>query len=291
MTPVILTKYSEQIENALDNCISTASDSPYAGIADSMRYSLMNGGKRIRPALVMEFCRICCGDAQRALMSACALEMIHTYSLIHDDLPCMDNDDMRRGEPSCHIAYGEDMALLAGDGLLTLAFETLAKADIPAECVVESLGEMAGYAGYTGMIGGQVLDLKALHDSSEEYVRLMIKGKTCALFETAAVLGCIAGGADKAKKELARNFAENLGMTFQIVDDILDIIGDSAVLGKNTGSDYANDKINLVSIYGIEKARALAEEYNEKALDCLEQFGADTDDLKQLTVFLLDRNK
>lgn len=291
MTPVVLTKYSEMIENALDSFLKADTNSPYIKLIDAMRYSLMNSGKRVRPALVMEFCRICCGQPEKAISFACALEMIHTYSLIHDDLPCMDNDDMRRGKPSCHIAHGEDIALLAGDGLLTLAFETAATADVPTQSTVRAIKEMAHYAGYKGMIGGQVLDLSLTHESGKEDVLLMITGKTCALFEAACVLGCIAGGADEDKIQLAREYAVNMGMTFQIVDDILDLTGDTAILGKKTGSDVANDKINFVSVYGLEKARELAIEYNQKAMEKLAQFGGDTSHLEELTAYLLDRNK
>ncbi|MBR6634942.1 MAG: polyprenyl synthetase family protein, partial [Clostridia bacterium] len=189
-----------------------------------MLYSLKNGGKRVRPMLVLEFCRVCGGDVQAALPFACAVEMIHTYSLIHDDLPCMDDDDFRRGMPSCHKQYGEATALLAGDGLLTLAFSVLSKAALSAERKIEAVKVLADCAGHLGMIGGQTMDLA--HEGQKitlDQLRKTDALKTGRLIRCACALGCIAAGADEEMHKAAEKYADSIGLAFQIVDDLLDI--------------------------------------------------------------------
>ena len=259
---------------------------------EAMSYSLENGGKRIRPALTLEFCRICGGDVKSAVPFALAVEMIHTYSLIHDDLPCMDDDDMRRGKPSNHKVFGYANALLAGDGLLTLAFETLLSApDLSFEQKAKAGLELAKAAGCAGMIAGQVMDLenegkKAALDEVSATDRL----KTGELIRAAALLGCIAAGADEEKKKAATEYCDNIGLAFQIVDDILDVTSDDITLGKPVGSDSENEKSTYVSLLGLEKSKEFADELTQKAKAALEIFGKEKDFLAQLADKLASRN-
>ena len=253
-------------------------------------YSILNGGKRVRPTLLLEFYRMCGGRNDEAYSFALALEMIHTYSLIHDDLPCMDNDDMRRGKPSCHRAYGEDMALLAGDALLTLAFKTASSVKtIPADRVVSAIGFLAETAGISGMIGGQVIDL-SIEDRAVpiETVRDMYLKKTGALLRAASSVGCILAGREDMVKN-ACEYADNVGLAFQIVDDILDKIGDENLFGKPIGSDDKNRKTTYVSKYGLEQSKKIASELTDNALKILDKFDGDSSELKRITVKLLDR--
>ncbi|MDE6133098.1 MAG: polyprenyl synthetase family protein, partial [Oscillospiraceae bacterium] len=195
-------------------------------IAQAMWYSLSAGGKRIRPVLMLEFCRMCGGDVEKVLPSACALEMIHTFSLIHDDLPCMDNDDFRRGKPSCHKAYGEAEALLAGDALLNLAYEIISSSGLPAETKIAVISELSMDVGINGMIGGQVIDTSYDGKMIADLLLEMYSMKTGALLKAACKIGCIAAGADVEKLKAAETYAEKLGLAFQIKDDILDVSGD-----------------------------------------------------------------
>lgn len=245
-------------------------------VIEGMRYSLLGGGKRIRAILALEFCRICGSPAENALPFACALEMIHAYSLVHDDLPCMDNDDMRRGQPSCHKKFGEASALLVGDGLLTLAFRTIADGrSIPlsAERVADATQILADFAGIGGMIGGQVLDIASEGKQiSLEKVIETYEGKTCALFRAAARLGCCAADAKPEWTEQADRYADALGMAFQIRDDILDITGDEGKLGKPIGSDLEKGKCTYVTLRGLEKSEQDCRVYTEKAIQALSTF-------------------
>ena len=247
-------------------------------VPDAMRYSVENGGKRVRPVLTLEFCQACGGEAEAALPFACAIEMVHTYSLIHDDLPCMDDDDFRRGKPSCHKQFGESYALLAGDGLLTLAFETLASAQLPAVDICRAVQPLASCAGVRGMIGGQVLDLLS-EEGTPDYALLekIDRLKTGALMEAAVLLGCIAAGVtDETLLNSARTYAQSLGLAFQIVDDILDVTGDVSQLGKPTGSDEKNQKVTFVRLLGLEQCRMLADKLTDRAIRALEDFPGDT---------------
>ncbi len=261
-------------------------------VLDAMKYSVSNGGKRIRPILAIEFAKVCGGDEKSALDFGCAVEMIHTYSLIHDDLPCMDNDDMRRGKPSCHIAFGEDNALLAGDALLTEAFMTLsAVKSIPAENIVRAVSYLSSFAGINGMVGGQVLDLQfeKCKPTIDEILK-MYSLKTCGLIKASCVLGCLAGNNyDENKIRAAIDYAEYLGIAFQIQDDILDIEGDEVSLGKPIGSDTKNDKSTAVKYFGLEKSKELVKEYTDKAISGLSKFENNTETLKQLAFMLVDR--
>ena len=239
-----------------------------------MEYSLLAGGKRIRPVLVLETCRLCGGDPVRALPLACGVEMIHTYSLIHDDLPAMDDDDLRRGRPTNHKVYGEATAILAGDGLLTAAFGVLTQAELPAERVVEAVSCLSREAGPEGMVGGQVLDMagegRALTRGELEQLQQL---KTGALISAAAELGCIAAGGTEEQRCAVREYARCIGRAFQIQDDILDVTSTDQELGKSVGSDRANEKNTFVTVLGLERSRALVEELTGQAEQALSGFG------------------
>ena len=238
----------------------------------------------------MEFCKACGGDRHTVLEPACALEYVHTYSLIHDDLPCMDDDDLRRGRPSCHKAYPENIALLAGDALLTHAFEIIADCELSADAKCQMVSLLAANAGVSGMIGGQVLDLKyEAADPSLQQLLTVHKLKTGALISAACILGCLAAGATQAQIAAASNFAYNLGIAFQIKDDILDITGTSEMLGKPVGSDSDQGKVTYATKVGLEKAQQDVELLTDKALESLRAFD-DTDFLQALAQSLISRN-
>ncbi len=287
----LLKEYRELVDNRIEELFPSY-DTNYSKVIEASRYSLLNGGKRIRPVIMMEFCRLCGGDPKDALDFAVALEMIHTYSLIHDDLPCMDDDDMRRGKPSCHKAYGEDIALLSGDTLLTEAFFIAANAPISADKALKAVAYLSSNAGVHGMIGGQVLDL-AFEESTPDAAALqdMYMRKTAALLIAAASIGCVTAGKDDPETlKSATKYAYNLGLAFQIIDDILDVTSNEKVLGKPVHSDDKNNKTTFVSIYGLEKAFALAAQLSNAALDALDEIGGDTEALYEITNYLLDRN-
>lgn len=233
-------------------------------LIEAMKYTALSGGKFIRPFLVTEFCRLNGGVDGDSLTLACAVEMIHAYSLIHDDLPCMDNSKIRRGRPSNHVINGEAGALLAGDGLLTKAFQVIADSPISAEARIDAVRELARYSGPDGMVGGQQLDCEQLTAGMAKIIAIH-EGKTVALIQAACVLGVIAAGGTKADKTVAREYGYNLGMAFQIVDDLLDVIGDKESLGKPTGTDTVNGKTTFVTLLGVEDSKKLAREYTEKA--------------------------
>lgn len=245
----------------------------YADLQEAMEYSLLASGKRLRPVLTMESCRMCGGDPQAALPFAAAVEMIHTYSLIHDDLPAMDNDELRRGRPTNHMVYGEATAILAGDGLLTAAFEELAKAELPAERIVEAVACLAQSAGPAGMVGGQALDMAGEgHALTREELEQLQSLKCGALISAAAQLGCIAAGGTTQQREQVRDYAEALGRAFQIRDDMLDVISSDQELGKPVGSDHANEKSTFVTALGLDGCAALVERLTQEAIAALEGF-------------------
>lgn len=284
-----------QINEGIDRYLPLAWDGQET-VCRAMRYSITDGGKRIRPVLTLEFCRLCGGEAETALPFACAVEMIHTYSLIHDDLPCMDDDEMRRGKPSCHIKFGEAYALLAGDALLTLAFETMLRyadpARIPAQQTLRAARILSEEAGCSGMIGGQVIDLKSEGKQVDvDTLRTMDRLKTGALISAAARMGCAVAGADEEKLEAAGRYAAHIGLAFQIVDDILDVTGDAATLGKPVGSDRQKEKSTYVSLLGLDTCRGLVEELTQKAQAVLTPFGAESWFLKELAHTLAQREK
>lgn len=288
-----LDTFRRQIEEAIGACFPAAG-AEHQPVAEAMRYACEDGGKRLRPVLLLEFCRMCGGDPQAALPFACALEMVHSYSLVHDDLPCMDNSPLRRGKPSVHAVYGEAMGLLTGDALLNAAFETMLspknRSSLSAEAVLGAAGVLADAAGITGMIGGQVMDLngegKALTLAE---LQLLQEGKTARLIMAACEMGCLLAEGSEDQRKAAVEFGLQLGLCFQIVDDILDVTADPQMLGKPTGGDDRLQKGTYVSLLGLEKARELAVERTERALSALAVFGAEAAALCQLTEALLTR--
>ncbi len=286
----MLDNFNLLIENKLSSVLKVK-DTEYSELISAMEYSVGAGGKRIRPKLMLKFAELCGAEPSKALNFACALEMIHTYSLIHDDLPCMDNDDTRRGKPSCHIAFGEATALLAGDALLTDAFSlALSTEDVPSDRAVAAALVLSRCAGSDGMIGGQVIDLKyEERETPLETVKELYRLKTGALLKAAAEIGCILAGASDEKLSAARCFAENLGLAFQIRDDILDIIGDEKLLGKPVGSDGKSQKSTYVAHVGLDKAQSDVEAYTDNAVKALEIFGDGAVELKELARSLMIR--
>ena len=278
------------IEAALER-ILPADDTQPPSIHRAMRYSVFAGGKRIRPVLCLESARMFTQNMDAAIQAGCAIEFIHTYSLIHDDLPALDNDDLRRGKPTNHKVFGEAIAILAGDALLTLAFETLSKAPLEAERRVRVIAEIAAAAGtVNGMVGGQVADVEAegkpVSADALEYIH---RSKTAALIRASIVAGAIAGGAADADVERLRRFGDNIGWAFQVVDDLLDVEESSAALGKTAGKDQAQKKATYPALYGLEKSRAIAADLEAKALAELDYYGERAARLGQVAEFLVAR--
>ncbi|MDO5142661.1 MAG: polyprenyl synthetase family protein [Eubacteriales bacterium] len=286
-----MSTFAEQSRADIEQALARDTGEGYDRIFEAARYSLLAGGKRLRPMIVLAFCRLCGGQTAQALSFACALEMIHTYSLIHDDLPCMDDDDLRRGRPSCHRAFDEVTAVLAGDGLLTAAFETAAEAPLPAETVLAGIRCLGRAAGMNGMIAGQVLDLGAEHRQIElDALRLLQDLKTGCLLRAACELGCIAAGRQDADTlAAARRYGEKLGLAFQIQDDILDIEGDAAALGKTVGKDARDEKSTFPALLGLEDCRALVRELTDEAVAALPGAPADRAFLTELAYSLVGR--
>ncbi len=287
MSNNLMKEYIDFIENYLDQkCIQYDSE-PQKTLFESMRYSLLAGGKRLRPIFVFDFCRMCGGDWKKAAPFAAAVEMIHTYSLIHDDLPCMDNDDYRRGMPTNHKVYGEAMAVLAGDALLTTAFMQLALADFAPDVRIKAVEILSACAGELGMVGGQVLDMQSEDRACTEQEVIDIQSrKTGALIRAACMLGVLAGGGSTKQLGNAADFASHLGLAFQIRDDMLDVIGNAEELGKAVGVD--TNKNTFVRIYGIKVCNKLVSEHTERAVDCLHCF-TDNTFMKELSYSLTNR--
>lgn len=277
--------YIGKIEAEIKKSIP-ALDGYIKDIPDMLYYSLESGGKRIRPLLCLEFCAVCNAEPELALNYACAVEFIHTYSLIHDDLPCMDDDDFRRGKPSSHKKYGEANALLAGDALLTHAFNIIADAPLSAVQNIKAVRELSSLAGMKGMIGGQYIDLAFENRNADTDVLFVMDAlKTAALIEAACVLGCIAANASEEHIKHAREFALNLGLAFQITDDILDFVSEEV------SSDEIKGKSTYTGILGLEKAKALAEEYTKRAVEALDFFGENASEIRNIANILLKREK
>ena len=278
------------VDAALDRLMPGENAQP-PSIHRAMRYSVQAGGKRVRPILCLESARIFADDVSPVLPVACALEFIHTYSLIHDDLPALDNDDLRRGKPTCHKKFGEATAILAGDALLTLAFETLAKAPIGPARRVAILSHVAASAGtVNGMVGGQVADLEAegrvIQPADLEYSH---RSKTAALIRASVVAGAIGGGADDFDVSHLKQFGEMIGWAFQVVDDILDVEESSAALGKTAGKDAAQQKATYPSLFGLEKSRQFAKELEARAMAEIESYGAGAARLRELAEMIVHR--
>ena len=262
-----------------------------SSVADAMDYSLEAGGKRIRPVLVLAFCHMCGGDYRKAAAPAAAIEMIHTFSLIHDDLPCMDNDDFRRGKPSCHKKFGEACAVLAGDALAIRPFQVIAESELNDSMKIKLIAELACSSGAEGMIGGQIIDMENEQRSTVngENLRMMYALKNKKKIKTSCVMGCIAAEASDEQVKNAEEYAHCLGLAFQIIDDILDVTGDEAALGKPIGSDAEENKTTFVTLYGIENAREEAVKLTDNAMKILGRFD-NNEFLIELTKYLLDRN-
>ncbi len=279
-----------EVDSALYTLLPPESEPPSV-IHRAMRYSVFAGGKRIRPILCIESARIFSRPPRGVLPVACALEFIHTYSLIHDDLPALDNDDLRRGRPTNHKVFGEAMAILAGDALLTRAFEVLASAELSAERRAALVREVATAAGTVGgMVGGQVADLEAggkpIDASMLEYIH---RSKTAALIRASVVSGAIAGGAQSEDVERLRRFGENIGLAFQVVDDILDVEESSATLGKTAGKDASQQKATYPALYGLDKSRETARSFLERAHEALAPFAARAQRLHAFADYLVAR--
>ncbi len=279
-----------EVEAALDELLPQG-NAPPPSIHRAMRYSVFAGGKRIRPILCLESARIFAPDSKSALRAACAMEFIHTYSLIHDDLPALDNDDLRRGKPTCHKQFGEATAILAGDALLTLAFATLATAQLEPARGVAVIQEVAAAAGtVNGMVGGQVADLEAEGKQIQpEMLEYIHRSKTAALIRASIVAGALCGEADDGEVARLRRFGENIGWAFQVVDDILDVEESSAALGKTAGKDQAQRKATYPALFGLQKSQQTARELATRAIGELAPFGQRADRLRQLAEFLVLR--
>ncbi|MGA8101552.1 MAG: polyprenyl synthetase family protein [Candidatus Acidiferrales bacterium] len=280
------------IDAGLEQLLPGAETAP-TSLHQAMRYSVFAGGKRLRPILCLEAARMFADPPDVAVAVGCALEFIHTYSLIHDDLPAMDNDDLRRGQPTCHKKFGEATAILAGDGLLTLAFETLAGAPIEAERRVAVISEIAGAAGTVrGMVAGQAADIEAEGKEPDaaalEYIH---RSKTAALIRASIAAAGIAAGASDADVARLRKFGENIGWAFQVVDDILDVEESSTSLGKTAGKDQAQKKLTYPAVYGLEKSRDISFVLAGSALRELETYGIKGRRLEELARYLIERRK
>ena len=278
------------VDAALDRLLPAESSRP-ASIHSAMRYSVFAGGKRVRPILCLEAARIFTAEVAPALHPACAIEFIHTYSLIHDDLPALDNDDLRRGKPTCHKKFGEAIAILAGDALLTLAFEAIGATPAPAERRVKILTEIAAAAGtVNGMVGGQVADLEAEGKGSDpEMLEYIHRSKTAALIRAAITSGALCAGANEADVARLRRFGETIGWAFQVTDDILDVEESSAALGKTAGKDAAQQKATYPSVYGLQRSHEIADELSTRAIAELDVFGEQASRLREIAEFLVHR--
>ena len=266
--------YRTAVESYLETLFAGRPD--WRDLYESMRYSLLAGGKRIRPVLTLEFARLAgLADWKTALPMACALELVHTYSLIHDDLPCMDNDDLRRGKPTNHKVYGECTAVLAGDALQAEAFGTILRCGLPAERRAECAEYLAGAAGVDGICGGQFMDMRSDPPQDEAWLTDLQGRKTGSLLSAACAMGAAAAGAGEAKTDLAMQYGAALGAAFQIRDDMLDVLSTEAELGKPIGSDEAEGKVTFMSLYGEEKCAAMVSRLTERAVELAGELGSD----------------
>jgi geranylgeranyl diphosphate synthase, type II len=282
----------KEIDRALDRYLPKATVKP-ATLHKAMRYSLFAGGKRLRPILCLAAAEACHGKIENALPLACALECIHTYSLVHDDLPSMDNDDFRRGRPTCHKVFGDGIAVLAGDGLLTIAFEIVSKAKpMPRYDMSILLGEVAVAAGSQRLIAGQVADLEAEGEKvNRGQLRYIHENKTAAILTTSVRLGAMSANAELKKLRAITNFGRGLGLAFQVIDDILDVTQTSEMLGKSAGKDIAAQKATYPAVIGLEKSRAEARRLTREAHDALSIFGSrEAEPLHCLANYLLERD-
>ncbi len=283
---VFLKEKSAKTDRALAAYVDSWKDAP-GTLVDAIRYSLFAGGKRIRPALALGAAELVCGNDAVAMPAACALEMIHTYSLIHDDLPAMDDDDLRRGKPTLHKVCGEATAILAGDALSTMAFDVLAEAGN-----VRVVHELAVAAGVSGMAGGQVVDLESEGKRiSLEEMRALHAKKTGALIRAAIRCGAILAGADETRLDQLTRYGDEIGLAFQIADDVLDVIGAEDIMGKRAGSDAAKDKSTYPALLGVEESQRLGKEAADRAVAALDAFGPEADIFRELARYIVERRK
>ncbi|MCS6959097.1 MAG: polyprenyl synthetase family protein [Pseudanabaenaceae cyanobacterium SKYGB_i_bin29] len=286
-----LDRYRQQVETALDTYLPMGYPPK---IYEAMRYSLLAGGKRLRPILVLASCELCGGTPDWAMPTAVAVEMIHTMSLIHDDLPAMDNDDYRRGKPTNHKVFGEDIAILAGDGLLAYAFQVIADRtplEVPRDRVVRVIGLLARSVSAAGLVGGQVVDLEMEGNphATEEMLDYIHKHKTAALLEAAVVGGAIVAGASDQQIELLRQYSQNIGLAFQIIDDILDITSTPEELGKSVGKDEKAQKLTYPKLWGIATSQQKAQALIQEAKQLLATFGDRAIPLQSLADYIVER--
>lgn len=289
-------RYQEYLAAIEDYLNSLFAEKPHwADLYEAMRYSVLSGGKRLRPVMTLEFARLCGLDWHKAVPMGCALELVHTYSLIHDDLPCMDNDELRRGKPTTWKVYGYDMAVLAGDALMIFAFETAAKAlslGGDPERVARAMGILAEKTGIYGMIGGQTVDVELTGKPvPEEQLSFIYRLKTGALLEASMRIGAVLAGVGKEEEETVERIAADVGMAFQIQDDILDLVSTAEVLGKPVLSDEKNEKTTYVTLKGLEKAKAEVKTLSDRAADALNSLPGDKEFLGTLIKTLVDREK
>lgn len=290
-----LADHSRRVEEALDRFLPPADDPPQL-VHQAMRHSVFAGGKRLRPILVIAGAEVTGAAPEIVLLSACAVELIHTYSLIHDDLPAMDDSATRRGRPTCHVVFGEAMAVLAGDALHALAFALLARnaevPGVPPARVIRAIGEVTHGIGTAGMVGGQVLDLLAVGGPlSRDAVHEIHRLKTGSLIRASLKVGGILGGASTPDLQVLDRYGEHLGLAFQIIDDILDVVGEEEKLGKGTGSDATSAKVTFPSVFGLARSRELAAEATGLAVSATEPFGERGRRLRDLAEFLQDRER
>ena len=289
-----LKSQKERINHALESLLKTA-DKPDR-ILEAMTYSLMAGGKRIRPVLCLAAAEAVGGNTEEAVPAACALEMVHTYSLIHDDLPAMDDDALRRGRPTCHVAFDEATAILAGDALLTLAFQTLSAIglsnDERTEKWMQVIQLISYAAGYCGMIQGQMLDISSEgRPSTLDELKSMHRLKTGALIEASLISGAVLGGLNSDRISLLESYAQNIGLAFQVADDILNVEGDPEIMGKAVGTDRLRHKNTYPSLLGLEKSKDFARELVENALQALETFDEKATPLRAIAKYIIERKK
>jgi geranylgeranyl diphosphate synthase type II len=286
-----LARNNERLDRALSNYLASCDGA--SRLAQAMRYSLMAGGKRLRPHLCLAATAALHGNIETALPAACALEMIHTYSLIHDDLPAMDDDDLRRGKPTCHVAFDEATAILAGDALLTLAFEVLAAmpAVFPERCL-EVVRIIAAAAGPGGMVQGQMLDMASEgRKLTAEELKHLHALKTGAMIEASLACGAVLAGGSRTQIEALREYGRAIGLAFQVMDDILNVEGDPAVMGKAAGTDRAHHKNSYPGLWGLEKSKEFAQNLIQSAIQAIAEFDAEADALRALAHYVVDRKK
>ena len=289
----VVQAHRQRVEAELERLI-TQRTSIEPRLQEAMRYSLLNGGKRLRPTLVYLAAEICGGALNPADSAACAIEAVHSYSLVHDDLPAMDDDELRRGKPTCHIAFDEATAILAGDALLTWAFELISEPciDVQPQTQLSMVRALARAAGDLGMVAGQAFDLNSVGKTlTLAQLQNMHAAKTGALINLALELGALSANATEEERDALRRYGQALGLAFQIKDDLLDIEGDTATLGKPQGSDMERNKPTYPALVGMEQCRLWLEELRKEAVDALASFGSKADSLRELAQYVIDRDR